>query len=189
MDLKQILKTIKLNEPNISMVLGGIVILILGILVVNYFKNLNNQTPSITDNSASDTVNPVEHIVTKGESLWSISQKYLNSGSHWEDIAKINELKAPYTIEVGQKLMVPTFDEPNLANEPQSPTPNPTVKTPVQTANAITGATYEVVKGDCLWTIAVRAYGDGFKWPSIAKENKLKNPDLIHAGNIFILPR
>jgi nucleoid-associated protein YgaU len=40
-----------------------------------------------------------------------------------------------------------------------------------------------------LWTIAVRAYGDGYKWTEIAKANKLVNPNLIHPGNVFVLPR
>jgi nucleoid-associated protein YgaU len=45
------------------------------------------------------------------------------------------------------------------------------------------------VKGDSLWKIAVRAYGDGYKWVSIAKANKLVNPNLIHSGNVLTLPR
>jgi len=53
----------------------------------------------------------------------------------------------------------------------------------------ISGATYEVVRGDNLWKIAVRAYGDGYRWVEIARENKLTNPNLIHTGNILILPR
>jgi nucleoid-associated protein YgaU len=53
----------------------------------------------------------------------------------------------------------------------------------------ISGNTYTVVRGDNLWNIAVRAYGDGFRWVEIAKANKLVNPHLIHAGNKFTLPR
>jgi len=46
-----------------------------------------------------------------------------------------------------------------------------------------------VVKGDNLWQIALRAYGDGYQWVKIARENKLANPDLIHSGNILKIPR
>jgi len=53
----------------------------------------------------------------------------------------------------------------------------------------ITGDKYVVVAGDSLWTIAIRAYGDGYKWVDIAKANELANPDIIHAGNEFTLPR
>lgn len=46
-----------------------------------------------------------------------------------------------------------------------------------------------MVKGDHLWGIAVRAYGDGYKWVEIARENNLVNPNLIHPGNVLSLPR
>ncbi len=49
-------------------------------------------------------------------------------------------------------------------------------------------ATYQVVKGDTLWSIAIKVYGDGYRWPEIAKANKLQNPNLIHSGNIFVIP-
>jgi nucleoid-associated protein YgaU len=54
---------------------------------------------------------------------------------------------------------------------------------------SITGDTYVIQKGDSLWKIAVRAYGDGFKWVEIAKANDLENPDLIHSDNELKLPR
>jgi len=60
---------------------------------------------------------------------------------------------------------------------------------PTQDVGAISGNSYTVVKGDDLWDIAVRAYGDGYKWVEIARANKLVNPDVIHPGNVFTLPR
>lgn len=47
---------------------------------------------------------------------------------------------------------------------------------------------YTVEKGDTLWDIAGKLYGDNFKWTEIAKANNLVNPDLIHPGNVFIIP-
>lgn len=55
--------------------------------------------------------------------------------------------------------------------------------------NTIDGTSYTVVHGDTLWDIAERAYGDGHKWVDIAKANHLSNPNLIHSGNTFTLPR
>lgn len=47
----------------------------------------------------------------------------------------------------------------------------------------VTGWTYTVKKGDCLWNIAAKknVYGDGFQWPLIYKENRdqINNPDVI----------
>lgn len=59
----------------------------------------------------------------------------------------------------------------------------------VSGAQNITGGSYAVVRGDTLWDIAQRAYGDPYKWIEIAKANRLVNPDIIHAGNVMNLPR
>ncbi len=48
---------------------------------------------------------------------------------------------------------------------------------------------YTVEKGDSLWKIAVKVYGDGYKWVEIAKENKITTPNIIYSGNILVLPR
>lgn len=47
---------------------------------------------------------------------------------------------------------------------------------------------YTVKKGDTLWNIAEKVYKDNFKWAEIAKANELVNPDLIHPGNVFVIP-
>ncbi|MDP4009875.1 MAG: LysM peptidoglycan-binding domain-containing protein [Candidatus Shapirobacteria bacterium] len=48
---------------------------------------------------------------------------------------------------------------------------------------------YEVVRGDSLWKIAEKEYGDGNKWVNIAKENKLTNPRVLMIGQKLILPK
>lgn len=47
---------------------------------------------------------------------------------------------------------------------------------------------YQVVTGDCLWTIAEKYYQNGSNWVTIAKENKLENPDLIFPNQELVLP-
>lgn len=53
--------------------------------------------------------------------------------------------------------------------------------------------THTVVKGECLWWIAEyqQIYNDPFMWPLIYKANRgqIKNPDLIHPGQTFDIPR
>jgi nucleoid-associated protein YgaU len=50
--------------------------------------------------------------------------------------------------------------------------------------------TYTVVAGDSLSKIAKREYGDAAKWPKIYDANRaaIKNPDLIHPGQVLTLP-
>ena len=124
------------------------------------------------------------HKVEKGETLWSIAEKHYDSGYNWVDIANENKLANAGDIEVDQELSIPSV-KPSIATV-EVVTDNVIGKA---TEDAISGATYEIRKGDNLWTIAVRAYGDGYKWTDIASENELTNPDVIHAGNTLTLPR
>ena len=177
-NLKKLLKTIKLNEENISMILGAVVLVVVGVLVVNYFKD--KSAGSITVDSTK-TIAVNEHTVVKGETLWSIAESSYGSGYNWVDIKSANNLKSE-DIEIGQKLIIPNDI---VAKQP---TTTEKVET-ISQAKTITGDTYTVEKGDSLWNIAVRAYGDGFKWTEIAKANNLVHPNVIHTGNVLILPR
>lgn len=44
---------------------------------------------------------------------------------------------------------------------------------------------YVVKRGDTLWAIAEKYLGSGKKYPQIAQENNIKNPDLIYPGQVF----
>jgi nucleoid-associated protein YgaU len=47
---------------------------------------------------------------------------------------------------------------------------------------------YTVVRGDTLWGIAKRFYGNGSRYPEIAKANNIPNPDIIHVGQVLLIP-
>jgi len=188
LNLKKFLKAFKLNESTISMVLGAVVIVVVGILVVNYFKKTDQGeiVPSATTEKEQIAKIGEKHTVQKGETLWSIAEDAYGSGYNWVDIAKENGLTNPSNIVEGQELSIPSA-ESKLATIMEEET-----KTEVQAevdTTKISGASYTVVKGDNLWDIAVRAYGDGYKWVEIARENNLNNPNLIHSGNVLTLPR
>jgi len=175
-NLKKFLKKIKLNEETISMVLGAVVIVIVGVLIVNYFKDRSGGTIP----GALTQTDTKEHVVVNGETLWSIAEDSFGSGYNWVDIKSANALETD-TIEVGQKLIIPDVS-------PKQPTSTEEEAVSPQTSS-VTDDSYTVAKGDSLWKIAVRAYGDGFKWVEIARANNLANPNIIHAGNILTLPR
>jgi nucleoid-associated protein YgaU len=192
MDTKKVLKYLKLNESSISMILGALVIIVLGVIVINYFRNVRKgeigtginteETPQeVVQPTITPGQGPVEYKVSKGESLWSISEKQYKSGYNWTDIAKANNLKSPYILKVDQTLTIPDIEQ-KIA----------TVKNSENTSSStesISSSNYKVVKGDTLWSISLRAYKDGYMWTKIARENHLKNPNLIHPGNSLNLPR
>ena len=65
------------------------------------------------------------------------------------------------------------------------------VQTPSRPATtAPTTRTYTVVRGDCLWNIAKKYYGNGSQYTRIynANRDKIKNPSLIYPGQVFVIP-
>ena len=50
-----------------------------------------------------------------------------------------------------------------------------------------TPSRYTVVKGDTLWGIARRFYGDGSRYTELARKNNLSNPNLIYPGQVIVL--
>lgn len=55
----------------------------------------------------------------------------------------------------------------------------------------ITSQTYTVAKGDCLWNVAKKFYGNGSKYTTIYNANKSViggNPNLIYAGQVLTIP-
>lgn len=68
----------------------------------------------------------------------------------------------------------------SLVNSPkQTPTPSKIV------ANQ---KIYILQEGESLWDIAVKFYGDGFRYTEITEANKLENPDYIEPGTRLIIP-
>ncbi len=193
--LKHWLKQLKLNESTISMLLGGMVVVVVGILIYNYFSSVGNNNQELVEVSPTpgsvELVEeegkmvpkdlPTTHTVVKGEYLWSISEKYYGNGYNWVDIARENKLAQANLLFEGQQLTIPRVEVKVAPKNEESQA----------SANVIEGSTYTVVKGDSLWKIAVRTYQDGYKWSLIADANKdkLANPNAIEVGMVLNLPR
>lgn len=165
------------------MILGALVIIVVGTLVTNYLKGIDDGTtiPSIETEHSSSL--PSEHTVVAGENLWSISEKYYDSGYNWVDIASANNLSTPDVIEVGQTINIPNVEKKTIKTNEKIKKTNPSED------HTSDNNTYIVKKGDTLWSIALDEYNDGYRWTSIANANNLSNPDVIHKGNVFTLPR
>ncbi len=169
------------------MVLGGIVIVVVGILVINYFKDIETGTtlPAGQETQEGPTITKdgkTVHIVQPGDSLWKVAERYYDSGYNWTDIALENDITNPELIEMDQELVIPNV-------EPKEATVTIAQEIMDNQIQPISGATYTIATGDNLWDIAVRAYGDGYRWTDIAVENDLVSPSIIHAGNTLVLPR
>lgn len=181
--IEQLKKRLGNPDSLVSLFLGLAVVIVIGVLIVNYVKERRVSGPATeTEKKAGQTTSGSEagssHTVVAGETLWSIAEKTIGSGYNWVDIRDANKLTSADRIEVGQTLTIPAVAK----------------REPGQIANAMVevkrpeGGKYTVNKGDSLWKISVATYGTGFRWTEIAKANNLSHPNVIHAGNVLVLP-
>jgi putative chitinase len=188
----QLVNQIKSGESFTNLILGAIVIIVIAITVIVFIKNnKQGQTSSTTDDVSVEQeengMTSSTYTIKTGDSLWSISEKTYKSGYNWKEIAKANNLENPGLIHAGNKLKLPSVKKEVVASDTMPD--SKTVMTEETTVNSISGNEYSVKKGDNLWNISVRAYGDGFRYIEIAKANNLANPRLIHSGNVLKIPR
>jgi len=127
------------------------------------------------------------YVVVKGDSLWSIAENKYKSGYNWVDIQKANNITNADVLYTGTKLTLPDV-KAKVATKVENQKIEQETKTTVQ-SNKISAGDYTIAKGDTLWGIAERAYGDGHEWAKIAQANNLSNPRLIHSGNKLIIPQ
>lgn len=127
--LKNILKTIKLNESNISMFLGIGVVLVVGGVILNYFRLRPAELPTLNDQSVEQIADeaekeefsetpaeelppfagelPTNYKVREGDNLWEIAERYYQTGYGWTEIAEANQLASADLIENDQELTIP----------------------------------------------------------------------------------
>ena len=180
--MKDFLKRAKLNESNLSMLLGVVVVVIVASLLINYFRSVNQpgDTSSTTTETESVTPTgtpalsdlPAEYTVAAGESLWKISEKVYGTGYNWSDVYEANREvlgSNPNVLLADTKITLPKV-------EPIMPAGTATATIPVE---------YTVEAGDHLWGIAIKVCQNGFVWPQIAQRNQIANPNLIEVGQML----
>ena len=101
------------------MILGVIVVVVVGVLVINYFKGLDTGS-TLPIGGQAEVLGPTItrdgktfHVVQPNDNLWKVAERYYDSGYNWVDIAQANELVNPGVIEKGQELEIPDV-EPKL---------------------------------------------------------------------------
>lgn len=182
-------KYIKSSEELVSMLLGLAIVVVIVSLLFNFVQRRKGtvEIPGATDITLSENAIKEKqqeenvYIIEKGDSLWKIAEKKYNDGYAWTKIAKENNLKNASVLSVGQKLKMPVVESKITA----------AITKTTETTNKIDSGIYKVVRNDSLWKIAVRAYGDGYKWNNIYQENKtiIRNPNLLEIGMTLKIPK
>ena len=194
MDLKQLLKNLKLNESTVSVLLGGIVIILVAVLFISQTRQLSDENkielgatiPEVSNDIEAPSTEEIEDnedtfIVAQGDTFWSIAEQEYGSGFEWVKIAQANPDINPLTISEGDVLKLPAGGE--ITEEAVATEQYETTTTMEQTQSE-----HVVEQGDSLWSISVAIYGDGYRWSEISELNNLVNPNIIHPGNILQLP-
>lgn len=166
----------KSKDDVVSMFLGLVVVVAVGGFMINYIEKRkgNIDLPGVqNDLKIEELAQSKEKIlaeneirVAENESLWKIAEREYGDGYKWVEIAKLNNLENPNAIDSGQILKLPQIEKV-------------VVKTEVKEDRE-----YKVIKGDSLWKIAVREYGDGYQWTKVWQDNKskLNSPDKLEIG-------
>lgn len=81
--------------------------------------------------------------------------------------------------------------KPNFGNVQSGASSTAPPAPPKPAAAPAAPRTYTVAAGDSLSKIAKKFYGDGNKWKQIFEANRdtVKNPDLIHPGQVLKIPQ
>ena len=120
------------------------------------------------------------HIVQKGDNLWKLAKKYYGDGSKWQIIHEANKaiIRRTTALKVGLEIIIP---EPVVAPEEKAEGPS---------LESLGKRTYVIKRGDFLWNLAIKFYGDGTKWQIIYEANKtvIPNPTLLPVGKKIVIP-
>ncbi|EKD58104.1 MAG: hypothetical protein ACD_57C00031G0012 [uncultured bacterium] len=178
--LKKSLTKIKWQESYASFILGAIIVIVLGLLVANFFSRRGGQqidTGEQTTQSKEQAMaqEKQEYKVVAGDSLSKISEKYYGSMDLWPVLARENNIANPNIIFVDSTLNIPAKSDAENA----------------QGEMAVTS--YQVTEGETFFKIAEKVYGNGSRWTVLHQANggrRLPNGNpLVMAGTAIVVPR
>ena len=175
--LEELKERLNLKENYVSMGLGLLVVILIGTAIFNTVTGRNGEVgeSDVIDNGSESTTSavlvelPETYTLKEGEDLWSASEKLYGSGYNWVDLVEANKIPNPDDVEAGTKLIVPKVTPRPVPTGPQ-------VKV------------YTVSKGETLFMVSEKMYGNGSYWAKIARANNLRNANLIETGQQLVIP-
>lgn len=113
-----------------------------------------------------------------------------------EEYTPTDDAKQGFDVKVSIKLKqyrdygTKTCNITFASTKPKIAAPKPARQTTNSPAPKVENKTYTVQRGDCLWNIAKKFYGNGSQYTKIynANTDKIKNPNLIYPGQVLVIP-
>lgn len=119
------------NQSYLNLILGALIVIVLGVLIFNYFNRSSEDAGDVTETAQSTDENgdvakdslPGTYTVKEGDTLFLIAQKYYDDGNLYSQIVKENSLPSE-SIEVGQKLIIPKSETSAAASASPESSPS-----------------------------------------------------------------
>lgn len=131
---------------------------------------------------------PQTYTTQSGDNLWKLAQRFYGDGRRWKVIYQANRDLLPSSSEVpvGVVLVIPVEVAPRGAAPPARLSAEAAAPAEPQP-----GATsYTVQRGDTLFGIARKHYGDGNRWRLLyeANRDRIADPNRLAVGTVLVIP-
>lgn len=122
-----------------------------------------------------------KYTVKSGDTLVTIAKEFYGDSGKWQLISKANNNLDPKKLKIGMVLIIPEVG--GKAKPATGVTPAPEAP-----AEASGERTHTIAKGDSLWKIAEKYYGDGKKYKLIMKANNITDASALKVGQVVKIP-
>lgn len=141
-----------------------------------YNFSLESERISINEDGGNKTI---KYVVSKGDTLYKIADKFYGNSARWEDIKNANKDLQEFDLKANQEIVVPNV-----------PILNSLTELHLFEKDEVEKVVYKVKWGDSLYKIATKIYKNGKEWDRIYENNKniiTSSTDLV-VGQVLILP-
>ena len=116
------------------------------------------------------------YTIQPGDTLKRISQQFYGRNDYYDEIAFLNNISDPNQIRAGDVIYLPDdYRELEFCGQDDKWVDDNILY-------------YTFGKGDTLWGLANKFYGDGMYWKCLAAYNGIKNPKKIRDGKVIMIP-
>ena len=169
-----------------------------------YFR-MARYDDAVTQLQKAVELKPADPVINEhfGDALWKVGRKRdaVFQWMHARDLGPDKDVLPKILAKIEKGLdaadvkpepapTTPPAPAPASGASAAPPTQTAAVTTPAAVAAPAEASSVTVAKGDSLWTIAVRVYGQAELYERIFKANhdRIKNPDMIYPGMTLTIP-